>query len=156
MPAAIWAQRRRWCLRAAKRSQQSNLCAQISAIPQGKKKTSLRNPCFTLLSQRVTIFVAIAHAASVEGGRLPEGWWGVEGGAGRLLRRIPGPDVVPLSPSPDDLWLSWWFVPMTAMSSVWAGTTFCGQMPWMKSTQSGFFVAVVLMIEENILLPCVH
>lgn len=98
-------------------STEQPLCSDISYSTR-EKKTSLRNPCFTLLSQRVTIFVAIAHAASVEGGRLPGGWWGVEGGAGRLLRCIPGPDVVPLSPSPDDLWLSWWFVPMTAMSSV--------------------------------------
>lgn len=34
--AAIWAQWRCWHLRAVKRSQQSNACPQISAIPRGK------------------------------------------------------------------------------------------------------------------------
>lgn len=56
-----------------------------------------------------------AHSASVEMEWLLEGWWG--GGVGRFLRRTPGPDVIPSSPSPDDLLLSLWFVPMTAMSS---------------------------------------
>lgn len=99
-----------------------------------EKKECLRNPCFTLLSQRVTVFLDIAHAASVEVGRLAGGWWGVGWGAGRFLRPMPGPDVVALAPSPDDLLLSWWFVPTTATSSVWAGITFCNQMSWMEST----------------------
>ena len=82
-----------------------------------KEKKPLRNSCSIFLSQRIANFVAVAHAVSVEVGRLPEGLRGGKGGPGRLLRCIARLDMVPLSPNPGDLLLSWWFVPMTAVSS---------------------------------------
>lgn len=95
----------------------------------------------------------LAHSASVEMEWLLEGWWG--GGVGRFLRRTPGPDVIPSSPSPDDLLLSLWFVSMTAMSS--ASRDYLLQSDVINGAYLiRLFVAVGLMMEENILPSCIY
>lgn len=80
----------------------------------------------------------------------------MEGGAGRFLRHIPGPDVIPLAPSADDLFLSGWFVPTTAVTQCEQGLPFVIRHHEWRVLNEAFFLAPVLMTEENILPSCIY